>query len=421
MKGITATPQRRKIVVLTHFFAPGYKGGGPIQSVGNIVRLLGEEFDFYVITMDRDLGSSLPYDGIRVNQWQSHGKSSVFYVKKSCHWWWTVISILIKGDFDLLYINSYFNHGFSIFPLAVRRLGRLFGFMSTPCLLAPRGEFSVGALAIHPMRKRFYIRLSKVFGFYNEVTWHASSNYEANDILRVTGAGSVKIGTPLGDQNRIFTALDLVGSNGSARQDYLPSIVREKCAGEAVVGFVSRISPMKNLEFALEVLAGVTGKVQFDIYGPAEDRDYWGICQRAIALLPPNVTVRWHGELPHKDVAGVLRSLHLLFLPTRGENFGHIICEALSVGCPVLISNRTPWRGLAEAGAGWDLPLDDVASFRAALTQVVAMSDGGFLAFSEAAARFAQSHLRASGAVEQNRRMFNECLHPPVLPNRCNH
>ncbi len=413
MKESAATRQRRKVVVLTHFFAPGYKGGGPIQSVGNIVRLLGGEFDFHVITMDRDLGSSRPYDGIHVNQWQPYEGSSIFYVKKSYHWWWTVIRVLINDDFDLLYINSFFNHGFSIFPVIVWRLGRLFGFMSSPCLLAPRGEFSVGALAIHPIRKRLYITFGKFFKLYHEVTWHASSDYEANDVLRAMGGGSVKIGTPLGEQNRIITALDLVGPNTSAKQDNSNLTVREKCAGAAVIGFVSRISPMKNLEFALELLAGVSGKVQFDIYGPAEDRDYWGRCQRAIALLPPNITVRWHGELPHQQVAGVLGSIHLLLLPTRGENFGHIICEALSVGCPVLISNLTPWRGLAEAGAGWDLPLDDVRSFRAAITQVLAMSNDGFLEFSKAAVEYAQSHLRASGALEQNRRMFAECISPP--------
>jgi glycosyltransferase involved in cell wall biosynthesis len=53
-----------------------------------------------------------------------------------------------------------------------------------------------------------------------------------------------------------------------------------------------------------------------------------------------------------------------LFLPSLGENFGHVIVEALSAGCPILISDRTPWRGLAERGVGWDLPLEDPAGFR---------------------------------------------------------
>ena len=32
----------------------------------------------------------------------------------------------------------------------------------------------------------------------------------------------------------------------------------------------------------------------------------------------------------------------LLFLPTKGENFGHVILESMSAGTPVLISDTTP-------------------------------------------------------------------------------
>ncbi len=68
--------------------------------------------------------------------------------------------------------------------------------------------------------------------------------------------------------------------------------------------------------------------------------------------------MREHGPLPPDRVAEALRANHLLFLPTRSENFGHVILEALAAGCPVLLSDRTPWRNLARAGVGWDLPLD---------------------------------------------------------------
>src|SRR3546814_17574361 len=37
-----------------------------------------------------------------------------------------------------------------------------------------------------------------------------------------------------------------------------------------------------------------------------------------------------------------------------GENYGHVIAEALEAGLRLLISDQTPWRGLAEAGVGHD-------------------------------------------------------------------
>lgn len=38
--------------------------------------------------------------------------------------------------------------------------------------------------------------------------------------------------------------------------------------------------------------------------------------------------------------------------PTLGENFGHVIAEALSVGCPVFVTANTPWTELIQRGAG---------------------------------------------------------------------
>ena len=38
-----------------------------------------------------------------------------------------------------------------------------------------------------------------------------------------------------------------------------------------------------------------------------------------------------------------------LILPTKGENFGHVIAESLSASLPVIISQNTPWRNLQLA------------------------------------------------------------------------
>ena len=47
-----------------------------------------------------------------------------------------------------------------------------------------------------------------------------------------------------------------------------------------------------------------------------------------------------------------------LFISTSlNENYGHSIVEALSQGCPVLISDKTPWKQLEKFNAGADLPL----------------------------------------------------------------
>ena len=39
---------------------------------------------------------------------------------------------------------------------------------------------------------------------------------------------------------------------------------------------------------------------------------------------------------------------NLFVLPTLGENFGHVIIEALTLGIPVLLSDRTPWTSIVN-------------------------------------------------------------------------
>ena len=61
--------ERRKLLLLTDWFYPGYKAGGPIQSCYNLTLLLRNRFDIYVVCSDRDLNETRPYPGIRSGEW----------------------------------------------------------------------------------------------------------------------------------------------------------------------------------------------------------------------------------------------------------------------------------------------------------------------------------------------------------------
>ena len=45
-----------KILIFVGYYLPGYKGGGALRTIVNLVQHLGEEFDFWIVTRDRDLG-----------------------------------------------------------------------------------------------------------------------------------------------------------------------------------------------------------------------------------------------------------------------------------------------------------------------------------------------------------------------------
>ncbi len=92
-----------------------------------------------------------------------------------------------------------------------------------------------------------------------------------------------------------------------------------------------------------------------------------------LASLPENVQVEYRGNLPNERVAETLFGYDFFFLPTLGENFGHAIFESFSAGCPVLISDQTPWRNLAEQHLGWDIALDEPDRWRSVLQECIDM------------------------------------------------
>lgn len=331
--------KRRHIFSLVAYYLPSYKAGGPVKTIKNMVEQL-HGCDFYIATRDRDLGDKVSFSSVQINSWQTIESAFVTYLSPDNLSVQKMASLINSSDFEVLYLNSFFDVAFSIKPLVAKRLGLI---RQCPVVLAPRGEFSAGALALKPFKKKLFIMISKLLGLHRGVVWQASSELEEQDIVRALGVrlSSICLAKDLPPRSSI----GIPGKNISAT---------DTCR----LIFLSRISPMKNLDFALQVLAKVRACLVFNIYGPVEDEGYWKSCLNLIQKLPANISVNYCGSVTPDQVADVFSGHDLFLFPTRGENYGHVIAESLSVGTPVLLSDQTPWQGLAQNDLGWDLPLD---------------------------------------------------------------
>ena len=49
----------------------------------------------------------------------------------------------------------------------------------------------------------------------------------------------------------------------------------------------------------------------------------------------------------------------ILILPSKSENFGLVIAEAMSYGLPVIVSENTPWEFIEEKKCGWIVKLNE--------------------------------------------------------------
>lgn len=382
-----STKKKSIVLATSDYFLPGQNGGGAVHALNNLVAHLGKAWTFKIVTRDRDLGDGQPYPSIRKEAWQTVGAAQVAYLGPLGRIW-KLIRLTRSTEYAIQYHNSFFSSAFT-FPLITAR--RLNIIPRRPLVIAPRGEFSPGALKLKAFKKKLYIAFVKKFGLCRDAVWHVSTEREARDLRRQMGASG-----------RIFVA-----------GDCLPRVVaqpvanrRVKIPGRLRMVSVSRICRMKNLAGGFSLLSGLKGQVDFDIYGPIEDLAYWRECQAAMGRLPQNISVHYRGEIPHEEVIDVMGRYHLFFSPTLGENFGFAIWEALVAGCALLISDRTPWHDLEARNIGWNLPIERPARFRAVLQDCIDMDDEAFQRMSDHARTAGMHFARNDAGVEQSRMLL---------------
>ncbi|WP_019230338.1 glycosyltransferase [Sedimentibacter sp. B4] len=330
----------KKLFIFIPVYLPGVKGGGPIRSIEGLAYHLKNYFDIYIFTSDKDLGDKEPYEGIDLDKWITFDGYNIYY--SSGH---NSLSKLVKNinniNPDFVYINGFFNYEYSIKIMILRKLG----LIKTDFVLAPRGEFSKGALYLKRIKKSMYINLAKVIGLYNSIKWQASSEHESEDIRSQFPNATIKV------------ALNLSKINKNTLEHKL----KENNILKLV--FLSRISPKKNLKFALETLVQMKTPIEFDIFGPIENEDYWSGCKAIINRMPSNITIRYKGIINNENVLKVLSNYDFFFFPTLGENYGHVIKESLSAGTPVIISDQTPWKDLVHKNIGYDISGFDIETY----------------------------------------------------------
>jgi len=383
----TAKP---RVAIFVEYYLPGFRAGGPMRSVSALVDRLGQEIDFYVITRDRDEGDDTPYADLVPGQWKPVGKATVRYLSPGEIRMRQLATLVHEIQPHAIYLNSFFAP-MSLRILLARRLGVLH---AVPIVLAPRGELSAGALRLKAVKKRSFLHLADRTGLYRDVIFHASTEIESADILRVIQGASA----PRVARNPI--TVDPMTRAGCV-----------KTPGAARFVFLSRIARKKNLHVAIELLRSLKGAVEFDIYGPVIDGAYWRDCQKLIAAMPANVTVAYRGPVGHEAVQAALSAHHFFFMPTANENFGHAIVEALLAGCPLVTSDQTPWRGLAKRGAGWDLALDAPDEWRRVLQACVDMDAPAYERASRSARSLGQQ-IASTDTDRENRELFRS-----ILPN----
>jgi len=357
---------KKQILIINRNYVPSYKSGGPVRTLENMTKCLKGEYDFFVMCRNRDSGDDIAYPGIHSDSWNVVDGVSVYYCGHSTQSLLSYIREMRRRvkKVDCVYFNSFWDVKYTVLPLV---LVKFFFRYKVPVLLAPRGEMYEGALKNKDKKKKWGLRLGGVLRVWKGVKWHFSTKDEYQRALKVLDVWN--------SQNSYICNNLSIGIQDEGKRGEL----LKKQGNHLTLCMLARIHPHKNLSYLLNVLSSIDqGSMILNIYGEIYDTSYWSECEALIEALPQSITVNYCGLVNRDEVMDVYAQSHLCVLPTKSENFGHTIRESIMAGCPVLISDQTPWRALKSQGLGHDIALSNEDEFRDTILEYLKMDSSEY-------------------------------------------
>jgi glycosyltransferase involved in cell wall biosynthesis len=379
---------KKKLLFIYDYFFPGYKAGGPIQSLINLVLHLSTNNDIYVITGGYDLQSDESYLDIKLNSWNEVNLSGAIKTKV----WYgddkgpskAILKRLISDlGPDHIYLNGLFSIKYFLKPILVaRHLG-----YGNKIVVCPRGMLQKGALSGKSFKKHVYLTLVKFSGLLNDVRWHATNLEEKDDIV-----------------NKFPVHNDIVIAENIPKKPLQTISFLTKKSGELKLIYLSLIAEKKNLLLLLQRITRIKPGLNLEIYGPPKDIDYWNKCREVMNTIPNKA--QYMGDVKPINVQQVLSTAHVFILPTKGENFGHALYESLSVGRPIITSFFTPWNSLEQNKAGFNVDISNDDSLIVAIEKFKEMSQNEYNEYCSAAHRLANVYYNEMDFEDKYKQLF---------------
>lgn len=379
------------ILIVYEYFYPGYKAGGPIQSLVNMVLALQQAYTFKVLTTAFDLQANAPYTGIQLNSWNSIQLNSntqpieIWYSATPKITMGTFKRIIQESDASTIYINGLFTQWF-LQPLLLHKLNHLKG---KQIIICPRGMLQAGALSVKPFKKKVFLALLKRINLFKGIRWHATNQEEANDIRK-----------------NISTKAAITVASNIPKPPVSKITFSNKVNGKLFLVYLSLITQKKNLLLVLDVLKNCKANIHLSIYGPIKDKAYWHQCQQLIQQMPNNITVKYKGDVQPFKVQETIAQYNAFISLTKGENFGHALFEALGCGRPLITSYFTPWKNLEEKQAGWNVDINSTKQIKNLFEQIAAMNEEEFRKFCIGSINFATEYYLNNQYTHQYKELF---------------
>jgi glycosyltransferase involved in cell wall biosynthesis len=333
-----------------------HTAGGPARSVQGLVAALGAETDVTPCLLSFTPGDQAWLPGVQHFQAaRSGGYRGALMAARA---------LIDHARPDLIHIHGIWSAGSHASAVCARQ-------RAIPYCIAPRGMLEPWALNIRRWKKRLALWLYQRRDLRGASLLHATSAAEAAQFAR------------LGFRQACIVSPN--GVNVPARMP--PQATRHD--GRRRVLFLSRIHPKKGLLELVaawaEIKAGENNapagapRWLLEIAGTDAD-DYQRVVRKEVAMRGLSQSVVFSGPLDDERKWESYRRADIFVLPTRSENFGIVVAEALYAGVPVITTRGAPWAELEGSGkaatgrCGWWIE-NGVVPLTKALRQAMSLSD----------------------------------------------
>jgi len=207
-----------------------------------------------------------------------------------------------------------------------------------PYVVSIRGMLADWAMAHKALKKKIAWRLYQKSDLESAECLLASSEFEAQDVVkRLPASRVVVIPNGCGEPPTCSTESTTLPGSGDVRWALA----------------IGRLHPVKGFVELIEAWANLSPHGwKLAIAGP-DEAGYRAVLEKRIRAFDLGDKVFLLGEVDDSEKWSLLRQCELFIAPSKTENFGMAIAEALQSGTPVITTTGTPWRAIQEHGCGW--------------------------------------------------------------------
>lgn len=335
--------KKLSILVVMPCYLPATIYGGPVFCVHNMNKwLVREGHSVTVFTTDADgdtnlnvpLSTDVNVDGVSVHYFSRLANNKFFF-----SWDLTRAIIAKSNDFDIVHINWMYTY-----PTLIT--SRICIAKKQPYIISPHGMLDREAFRIKSKIKKFlYYNLLEKRTLQNATTIHyASIGERKNSIfqeevpIEVVANGVEKISFPV--------------ANGSLEGDLSLPDLSTKSPVVVTLGRLNYIKGFDNLLLAWADFIKQYPDAHLIIAGPS-DGSYGEILYELARVLDLEEHVTFTGMVQPENKYSLLSLSSFYVCSSHLESFGMSIVEAMSIGIPVLVTDRVNINAdIIQSGAG---------------------------------------------------------------------